>query len=81
VLNELCAEVAIALKQPIEMISVEMVFRSLYHYAQAKQRDDETELIPFLVKFHQSFGLVKTKRRRQLKKQTQSVDIWAEALT
>ncbi|RZM81914.1 IS4 family transposase [Leptolyngbya iicbica] len=81
VLNDLCAEVAIALKQPIEMISVEMVFRSLYHYAQAKQREDETELIPFLVKFHQSFGLIKTKRRRQLKQQTQSVDIWTETLT
>ena len=81
VLNDLCAEVAIALNQPIEMISVEMVFRSLYHYAHAKQRAQETQLIPFLVKFHKSFGLIKTKRRRLLKKQTQSIDIWANALT
>ncbi|MGB0563859.1 MAG: hypothetical protein ACPGVO_18975 [Spirulinaceae cyanobacterium] len=34
VLNDLCDEVAAALSQPIEKISVEMVFRSLYHYAQ-----------------------------------------------
>lgn len=81
VLNDLCAEVALALNQPIEMISVEMVFRSLYHYAQAKQRQEETQLIPFLVKFHKSFGLIKTKRRRQLQKQRQSIDIWADALT
>jgi hypothetical protein len=64
VLNDLCAEVAMALNQPIEMISVEMVFRSLYHYAQAKQREHKTELIPFLVKFHKSFGLIKAKRKR-----------------
>ena len=60
VLNDLCAEVAWALNQPIKMISVEMVFRSLYHDAQAKQREDETELIPFLVKFHKSFSLIKS---------------------
>jgi hypothetical protein len=81
VLNDLCAEVAVALNQPIEMISVEMVFRSLYHYAQAKHRADETELIPFLVQFHQSFGLIKAKRKRQRQKQARSIDIWEHALT
>ena len=81
VLNDLCAEVAVALNQPIEMISMEMVFRSLYHYAHAKQRDQETELIPFLVQFHKSFGLIKAKRKQQRQKQARSIDIWERALT
>jgi hypothetical protein len=81
VLNDLCAEVAMALNQPIALISVEMVFRSLYHYAQAKQRDQETELIPFLVKFHKSFGLIKAKRKQRRQKQARSIDIWEQALT
>ena len=33
VLNDLCADVALALGQPLERISMEMVFRSLYHFA------------------------------------------------
>lgn len=81
VLNELCADVAVALSQPIEQISVEMVFRSLYHYARAKQRDPQVELIPFLVEFHRSFGLIKAKRKQQRQKQAQSLDIWAQSLT
>ncbi|UXE58591.1 MAG: hypothetical protein KA717_21380 [Woronichinia naegeliana WA131] len=35
VLNQLVGEVAIALNQPKEKISVEMVFRSLYYVAKA----------------------------------------------
>lgn len=81
VLNDLCADVAVALSQPIDNISVEMVFRSLYHYARAKQRDPQVELIPFLVQFHQSFGLIKAKRKRHRPKQAQALGIWAQSLT
>lgn len=81
VLNELCAEVAVALQQPLEKISVEMVFRSLYYFARAKHRDPTVELIPFLVHYHRSFGLVKQQRKRQRQKAAQSLDIWADALT
>lgn len=81
VLNDLCADVAVALSQPIEAISVEMVFRSLYHYAQAKARDPQLQLIPFFVQFQKSFGLVKTKRKRQRRNAALSLDIWAKALT
>jgi hypothetical protein len=36
VLIDLCSEVAVALRQPLEQISVEMVFRSLYHFSRAR---------------------------------------------
>ena len=64
VLMELCTDVAVALRQPLERISVEMVFRSLYHYSRARQQGRATELIAYLVQFHQSFGLLKTLRKR-----------------
>ena len=40
VLNQLCTEVAIALNQPLERISPEMVFRGLYHFSRAVLRGD-----------------------------------------
>ncbi len=38
VLNDLCADVAVALQQPLEPISVDMVFRSLYFFNRARCR-------------------------------------------
>lgn len=40
VLNQLCTEVAIALNQPLERISTEMVFRGFYHFSLAVLRGD-----------------------------------------
>lgn len=81
VLIDLCAEVAVALRQPLERISVEMVFRCLYHFSHARQQGRADELLPFLVQFHQSFGLVKAQRQRHRRIQAQSLDIWAETLS
>jgi hypothetical protein len=81
VLIDLCAEVAVALRQPLERISVEMVFRCLYHFSRARQQGRADELLPFLVQFHQSFGLVKAQRQRHRRIQAQSLDIWAETLS
>jgi len=81
VLNDLCADVAVALSQPIEKISVEMVFRSLYHYARAKERDPNIQLIPYFVQYQKSFGLLKATRKQQRQKDARSLDIWATSLT
>jgi hypothetical protein len=76
VLNDLCAQVAVALQQPLEAISVEMVFRGLYHYGRARLRDDTTQLIPFYVEHHKLLGLVKAKRQRQRQKDALWTEIW-----
>ena len=76
VLNDLCAQVAIALHQPLEKISVEMVFRGLYHYSRARLRDDTTELIPFYQQHHTLLGLLKTTRKRHRQQDQQWADIW-----
>lgn len=75
-LNDLCAQVAVALNQPLERISMEMVFRSLYHYAQAMLHGTQQTVVAFWVENHRLFALVKTVRKRQRKRDTQFQEIW-----
>lgn len=81
VLMEVCTQVAVALRQPLERISVEMVFRSFYHFSRARQQHRADALIPFLVQYHLSFGLIKAQRKRHRQIAAQSLDIWTESLT
>ena len=88
VLNDLCADVAVALQQPLERISMEMVFRSLYFFHRARYLRRATptqnpllQLIPWLVEHQRSMGLVKAVRQRHRRNATTSLDIWVEALT
>jgi len=76
VLSDLCGEVAHALGEPLEQISVEMVFRSLYHFARALDSGQNPELVPFLAQHAKLLGLVKTERKRHKEKQQQDNDIW-----
>lgn len=76
VLNDLCAQVAVALRQPLEKISVEMVFRGLYHYSRARLKDDATELIPFYCEHSKLLGLVKSTRKRHRQRDQQWSEIW-----
>lgn len=79
VLNELCTEVAVALNQPLERISVEMVFRGLYHFAQAVIRGYAHPLITYFVEHHQRLGLVKAIRKRHRENAACSQQIWSLA--
>lgn len=81
VLNDLSADVAIALQQPLERISLEMVFRSLYFFNRALLLNPELQLIPWLVEHYRSMGLLKAVRQRHRRTAARSLDIWADALT
>lgn len=81
VLMDICAQVAVVLRQPLERLSVEMVFHSFYHFSRARPQNRTGALIPFLVQYHRSFGLVKAQRKRHRQIAAQSLDIWAESLT
>ena len=76
VLNDLCAEVSIALQQPLEKISVEMVFRGLYHYSRACERNPDESLLNFYQHHAKILGLVKTKRKRHRQIDAQLQAIW-----
>jgi hypothetical protein len=78
VLTDLTAEVAKALGEAIEKISVEMVFRSLYHYSRAIERGEKVELIGFLAAHAKLFGLVKAKRKRHRELDSNNILVWGE---
>lgn len=79
VLNDLCSQVAVALNQPKERISVEMVFRGLYHFARALMRLENTDVVTYLVEHHKLLGLVKTERKRHREHAARSSQIWADS--
>ncbi|HQZ86472.1 MAG TPA: IS4 family transposase [Actinomycetota bacterium] len=65
VLIDLCGELGMALGVPAERISVEMTYRSLYHYARACQQGETRELVGWLSDPKQAdLGLVKRQRKR-----------------
>ena len=79
VLMTLCAQVAEVLKKPLEKISVEMVFRGLYHYSKASERGDATDVISYYVRKHEILSLVKEDRKRNKIIDLQSIEVWGAA--
>lgn len=75
VLNQLCTDVAVALGQPKERISTEMVFRALYHFSRATLRGETSDVISYLTSHQKLFGLVKSTRKghREIDALTQQV--------
>lgn len=65
VLVDLTDAVAEALNQPFAAISMEMVYRSLYHFAQAYHQGEATDVVAFLVAEAKLLGIVKRKRKRK----------------
>jgi hypothetical protein len=65
VLVDLTDAVAEALNQPFAAISMEMVYRSLYHFAQAYHRREATDVVAFLAAEAKLLGIVKRKRKRK----------------
>jgi len=79
VLFNLCHQVAQALQEPLERISVEMVFRAFYHFSRALQRGESDNLIEFLVAHAALLGLVKRWRSRHRERQQQEQIVWSTA--
>ncbi len=64
-LIDLCGEVGQALAVPAERVSVEMTYRSLYHYARACQQGEQRGLVVWLSDPAQAdLGLIKRPRKR-----------------
>jgi hypothetical protein len=64
VLIDLVDAVAGKLKQPFSAVSVEMVFRGLYHYAQAYQHDQTLDVVEYLASKAKDLGILKRQRRK-----------------
>jgi hypothetical protein len=63
VLVDLTDDVAQALDLPFQAISMEMVFRGLYHFTQAYHRADALDPVAYFVQQAQLLGIVKRKRK------------------
>jgi hypothetical protein len=67
VLVDLTDAVAEALNQPFAAISMEMVYRSLYHFTQAYHRGEASDVVAFLAADAKLYGIIKRKRKTQRK--------------
>lgn len=76
VLTALCEHVAEARAQPLEKMSAERVFRSVYHFARAIDWGETPEFVPLLVHHAQLFGLLKADRKRPQERHQQDLEIW-----
>jgi hypothetical protein len=66
VLTDLCDEIATTLELPLACISFEMVYRGLYHFAQAYHRGEASDPIAYLcAPENRDLGIVKRKRKGQ----------------
>jgi len=63
VLMDLADEVAETLQEPLARISIEMVYRGLYHFAQAVHRGEADDPAIYLAENAKSLGILKRKRR------------------
>lgn len=64
--TDLCDDVAELLSTPLGRISVEMVYRGLYHFTQAVHRGEATEPAAYLAEHAAILGIVKRVRRRKV---------------
>ena len=64
-LVDLTDSVAEALHKPFKVISMEMVFRGLYHFAQARHRGQASDPVEYFSRKAKSLSLIKQKRRKE----------------
>ena len=68
ILLDLCDEIADELTLPFDSISIEMVFRGVYHFTQAASQGDASGLITYLTALeNQDLGIVKSSRPKRAK--------------
>lgn len=63
VLVDLTDAVAEALERPVEEISMEMVYRSLYFVVGAMERDPTTDPVRYLAEEARDLGIIKRPRK------------------
>lgn len=76
VLLTICQQVAEVLGEPLERISVEMVFRAFYHYSHAVQGGEADDLVRFLAEHAKLLGIVKRWRKHHRERQQLEYLIW-----
>lgn len=68
ILVDLTDDVAQALERPFADVSIEMVYRGLYHFAQAYHRGEADDPIAYLVNNARTLGIIKQRQKRSATK-------------
>jgi hypothetical protein len=66
VLVDLTDAVAEALQQPFRAVSIEMVYRGLYHFTQAYHRGEAEDPVAYLAAKAAALGILKRKRKKRV---------------
>jgi hypothetical protein len=66
VLVDLSDAVAEALRKPFRAVSIEMVYRGLYHFTQAYHRGEATDPVAYLAAKAQELGILKRERKKRV---------------
>lgn len=66
ILVDLTDDVAEALNHPADGLSIEMVYRGLYHFAQAFQHGEAQDLVAYLADNAKSLGIIKRRRKQPI---------------
>lgn len=80
-LNDICADVAIAMNQPLDRISLEMVFRGLYHFNNFHRRGEANDVIEFLVTHSKRLGILKAKRPKHRQRDDWAETVWGSPIS
>jgi hypothetical protein len=81
VLIDLTDAVAEELRQPVAALSVEMVYRGLYHFTQAQQRGEADDVVAYLAAEAKGLGILKRKRRSPKDAFLVTVHTWEERIS
>jgi hypothetical protein len=74
-----CQQVAQSLNEPLERISVEMVFRAFYHYSRALTRGETADVVSYLVHHAKLLGLVKRQRKHHREIHDTEQVVWSSS--
>jgi len=66
ILVDLTDDVAEALNRPFDSLSIEMVYRGLYHFARAFQRGEAQDPVAYLADNAKSLGIIKRRRKQPI---------------
>lgn len=65
-----------AVGKNLVLLSVEMVFRGLYHFSRSLLRGQITDAVTYLVQHHKMLGLIKQERKRHRENAAMEREIW-----
>ena len=68
VLVDLADELADRLHLPLDALSLEMLYRALYHYTQARYRGQTDDPIAYLAEHAQRLGIIKQRKKKKPKR-------------